>query len=77
VASLQVPERVFPRLRFDKRPRFMTSVAFMNLLLSSRRQAARAARRAPAGKTGVPLQPISKEEFERIATAQPFGGAAG
>lgn len=68
VASLKVPQRVFPHLRFRNRPRFMTSVVFMNLLLSWRFQAAKSSKQVPSAKADVPLQPISKEHFERIAT---------
>jgi hypothetical protein len=63
-----VPQRVFPRARFESRPRFMTSVAFMNLLLSWRLQAARAAKRTPATKAEIPMQPITKEDFDRMST---------
>jgi mannitol operon repressor len=68
VESLEVPQRVFPRFRFTKRPRFMTSIALMNLLLLWRLQAAKAAKRTPAAKADIPLQPISKEDFERMST---------
>lgn len=68
VEGLELPQRVFPRPRFKKRPRFMTSVAFMSLLLSWRLQAAKAVQRTPAAKADIPLQPISKEDFERIST---------
>lgn len=68
VQSLEVPQRVFPRFRFENRPRFMTSVAFMNLLLLWRLQAAKTAKRTPAAKADIPLQPISKEDFERMST---------
>ena len=68
VQSLQVPPRVFPRFQFEDRPRFITSVAFMNLLLSWRLQAAETAKRTSAPKAEIPLQPITKEEFDQMST---------
>ena len=71
VASLQVPQRVFPRLMFKKRPRFMTSVVFLHLLLSWRLQTAKATRRTPVAKADIPKQPIRREDFERLSTWRP------
>lgn len=68
VESLEVPRRFFPHLKFNKRPRFMTSVAFMNLLLAGRLQAARTAKRKPVTEADIPFQRISKEDFERMST---------
>lgn len=71
VQSLEVPQRVFPRARFKSRPRFMTSVALMHLLLEWRLQAAKAAKRAPASKAEIPLHPLSQDDFNRMFTRRP------
>lgn len=46
----------------------MTSVAFMNLLLSWRLLAAKAAKRTPAPEAEIPLHPISRDAFDRMGT---------
>jgi DNA-binding MltR family transcriptional regulator len=68
VQSLEVPQRVFPRAKFESRPRFMTSVAFMHLLLVWRLEAAKAAKRTPSSKAEIHLHPISKDDFDRMLT---------
>jgi len=75
VQSLVLPERMFPRYRSSGRPRFITSVAFMHLLLAGRLEAAQQSRRSPATQGQIELQRISAEEFENALTPNPTAPA--
>jgi mannitol operon repressor len=68
VQSLALPQRLFPRYRSSGRPRFISSVAFMHLLLTRRLDAARKNKRRPAPQEQIELERITKEEFERART---------
>jgi hypothetical protein len=68
VQNLALPQRVFPRFRSFGRVRFSLSVGFVHLLLFCRLEAAQAAKRVAPAQAEIALNPMSRDEFERLSS---------